>query len=98
MKTNLNTEIPSVYIVTEKQIPGLSRIATNFKEFHQIKVLAMHIATDSNRRIHLEQIRLGSQDFRSSANKPKGLLFTYATLAVEVLLEKGNVRLCAVVW
>ena len=56
--THLNTEISSVHIVSQEQVTRLFGIASDFEEFHQIKILSVDITANSDWRIHLQQIRL----------------------------------------
>ena len=56
--THFDTEIPSVHIVSQEKVSSFGWIPPDFEEFHQIKVLSMDITTDSDRRVHLQQIGL----------------------------------------
>ena len=96
--THLNTEISSVHIVSQEQISSLFGIATDFEEFHEIKVLSVDITADSDWRIHLQQIGLALEHLGPHLYDPQRLLFGQATLTIEVLFEKLEVGLAAIVW
>lgn len=96
--THLNTEISSVHIVSQEQISSLFGIATDFEEFHEIKVLSVDITADSDWRIHLQQIGLALKHLSPHLYDPQRLLFGQATLTIEVLFEKLEVGLAAIVW
>ncbi len=50
--TNLDAEVSTINIVSQEQISRLGWIATDLKELHQVIVLAVHVATNRNWRIH----------------------------------------------
>lgn len=52
--TYLYTEITSIHIVAEEQVPCLRWVATDLEKFHEVKVLSMYIAADRDRGIHLK--------------------------------------------
>src|SRR5271170_5160746 len=58
----LDAEVPSIDVVAKKKISCLSRISTDFKQLHEIIVLAMNITTDRDWRVHLKEVRFLSQD------------------------------------
>lgn len=75
--THLYREVTSVYIVAQEQISRLCWVSSNLEQFHQIvlgpksaviettrllsHILSMDVTADSDRRVHLEQVGLGSQ-------------------------------------
>lgn len=58
----LNTEVTTIYVVTQKQVARLSRVAADFKELHEVVVLPMNVTAHSNGCVHLQQVRLRLQD------------------------------------
>lgn len=60
--TYLYTEITSIHIVAEEQVPCLRWVTTDLKKFHEVEVLSMYIAADRDRGIHLKKIWLAFQD------------------------------------
>lgn len=54
--SNLNAKIPSIYIVSKKQVSGFSRVAAYFEQLHQVIVLPVNIATYGDGRIHLQKV------------------------------------------
>lgn len=42
----LNAEITSVNIITQKQVTGVCRLASHFKQLHKVIKLTMYIPTD----------------------------------------------------
>lgn len=96
-KTNLDTEVAAVDIVTQEEIAGLARVAANFEELHEIIVLAVHITAYGNGCIHFQQIRFRLEDLSTLVDDPESLLLCQATLSVEVLLQELQVWLGGVV-
>lgn len=86
--SHLNTEVTTINIVSKEQIARLSRVATNFKQFHKIVVLAMDITTDRNGRIHLQEIGFLAQHFCSLLENPHGLIMRKSSFTVEVLFQE----------
>lgn len=43
--TYLNTEVTSIYVVTEEEIPRVTGWSPHFKQLHKVKELAMDITT-----------------------------------------------------
>jgi hypothetical protein len=68
--SDLNAEVSSIDIVSQEQVSRLCRVATHFKELHEIVVLPMNITTHSDGRIHLQQIRLRLQDLGAFFQNP----------------------------
>lgn len=50
--TYFNAEVATIDIVAKKKISRICWIATNLEKLHQIKILAMHIATNSDGCVH----------------------------------------------
>ena len=92
----LYAEVSSVNIIAEEQIPSLCRITSNLEEFHQIKVLSMHITTDCDWRIHLEKIRFAFENLCTSLNDPECLFFRQSSFPIEMLLEVCQIGLGSV--
>ena len=65
-----DTKVPSINIVTQEQVACVRRVASNLEKLHQIVVLAMHITTDRDRSIHLEQIGLSVEDLSTLLDDP----------------------------
>lgn len=57
----------------------------------------MDITADSDRCVHLQEVRLCSEDLSASGKDEKSLLLGETTLAVEVLLEEGKVGFCRII-
>lgn len=57
----------------------------------------MDITTDSDRCVHLQEVRLCPEDLSASGKDEKSLLLGETTLAVEVLLEEGKVGFCRII-
>lgn len=96
-KTNLNAEITTINVVTEKKISSVCRIPANFKKFHQVKVLAVYVPTHRDGSIHFEEIRLISQHLRSQLYDPQRLLLRQAAFSAKMPLEELQIRLAAIV-
>ena len=58
----LDAEVAAVDVIAEEEVPGLSRVAANLEQLHQIVVLAVDIAAHGDWCVHLEQVGLGAQD------------------------------------
>lgn len=58
MKVYLNTKVPTINVVSEKQITRLCRVAADLEQLHEVVVLAMHIATHGDGGIHLKHVWL----------------------------------------
>lgn len=86
-----DAEIASVDVVAQEQIPGLGWVTAHLEQLHEIVVLAVHVAADGDGSIHLEEIRLLAQQVGARLDDPEGLLVGQPTLAVEVLLQEGDV-------
>lgn len=63
--TDLNAKITSVDVVAQKQVPCIDRVAADLEQLHQVVILPMDIAAYRNRRVHLQQVRLGFQNLGS---------------------------------
>lgn len=48
----LNAEITSVDIITQEQVSRFGRIATDFKQFHQIVILTMNVTAHRDGCVH----------------------------------------------
>lgn len=70
VEDTFDTEVATVDIVAQEEVSRLGRVASNFKQLHQIVVLTMHITTHGNRGVHLEKIRLGAKKVCASLNDP----------------------------
>lgn len=68
--TNLDTEIPSIDVITQEQIPRLDGVTPHLEELHQIIILPMDITTHGDGRIHFQQIRLRFQNLVASVDDP----------------------------
>jgi hypothetical protein len=93
IQDTLDTEISTIDVVAEEEIPRLGRIASNLEQLHQIVVLAVDVTADSDGRIHLEEVGLRSQKLRTLSENPQRLLLGEPALAVEMLLEKVDIGL-----
>lgn len=93
VKNTLDTEVSSIDIISEEKVSCFRGVTADFKEFHQVVILAVNVTTDGDGSIHLEQIGLRVQDLGTLLNDPKSLLFGQTTLTIEVLLEEGDIRL-----
>ena len=93
--THLDAEVASIDIVAEKEIASFCWVAADLEQLHEIKVLTMHITTDSNRGIHFQEIGFALQNFGPLLYDEQSLLFGEATLAIEMLLEELEVWLVA---
>jgi hypothetical protein len=58
----LNTKVTAVHVIAQEEVARVSRIATDFKQLHEIVVLSVNITTHSNGRVHLQHIWLGLED------------------------------------
>ena len=81
-----DTEVSSINVVSEKKISRLSGVATNFKQLHQIVILAVNITTNCDRCIHLQKIGFLLQHLCSFLDNVQGLFFRETSFSVEVLL------------
>ena len=90
--TNLDAKVTPIHVISQEQISGLGRITSDLKKFHQVKVLTMDVATDGNRGVHLQQIRLCTEDFCASVDNPQRLIFSETALSIEMLFEELEVR------
>lgn len=52
--THLDAKVPSINVVTQKQIPGLGGITADFEQFHQVVILAVNIAAYCNGGVHFQ--------------------------------------------
>ncbi len=46
--SNLNGEVATINVVTQKQIPSVLGVAANLKQLHQIKELPMYVTAHWN--------------------------------------------------
>lgn len=88
-----DTEVAAVDVITKEKVARFGRVTSNLEKLHQIVVLAVYIATDCYRGIHLKKVGLCSQKLGTLSDNEEGLLVGQATLTVEVLLEESNVGL-----
>lgn len=51
----LQAVLPSVHVVSQKEVVGLRRVAPVLEEPQQVIVLAMEVTTDLDRGLHLNQ-------------------------------------------
>lgn len=93
VEDTLYAEVTTVDVVTKEQVSGLGRVAANFKQLHEIVVLAVDVTADGDGGVHLEKVGLGAQELCALANDPESLLLGEAALAIEMLLEELNVGL-----
>lgn len=96
VSSHLYTEISSVHVVSQEQVSRLCRVTANLEQLHKIKVLSVNVTAHSDRRVHFQQIRLFAQNFCSLLDNPQGLILGQPAFAVEVLFQKLNVWLGAV--
>ena len=54
----LDTEVPTVNIVAQKQVACLCWVPTDFEKLHQIVVLAVNITADCDGSVHLQKVGL----------------------------------------
>lgn len=88
-----DAKVSSIDVVAEEEISRLGRVASDLEQLHQVVVLAVNVAADGNRGVHLEEVGLGTQKLGTLLNDPQRLLLGKPALAVEVLLEKVDVGL-----
>lgn len=93
VKDTLDGEIATIDVIAKEEIPCLGRVTSNLEQLHQIVVLAVDITANGDGRIHLKEVGLCSQKFRTLLDNPYRLLLGESALAVEVLLEKVDVGL-----
>jgi len=98
MPPYLYAEISSIDVIPQEKIPRLGWITTDLKKLHQVEILAMHITTHCDWRIHLQQVRLALQDLCAHVDDEQSLLLCQPTLALEVLFQERQIWLVVVVW
>ena len=54
----LNTEVPSIHIVTQEEVACLCWVSTDFEELHQVVVLSVNITAHCDGSIHLQEVGL----------------------------------------
>lgn len=86
-----DTEIATVDVVSQKEISGLSGVATDLEKFHKIVVLAVNITTNGDGGVHLQKIAFSTENLSSLAQNEQGLFFGQTSFAVKMLLEKVDV-------
>lgn len=94
--THFNTEITPVHVIAQEEITSLGRVAANFKQLHQVEVLAVDITAHCNGGIHLQEIWLALEHLRAPFYNPQCLLFSQSTFAIEMLLQKLKIRLAGI--
>jgi hypothetical protein len=55
-------EVAPIDVVSEEKVTGLGRVAADLKQLHQVIVLTVNVAADSDGGVHLEEVRFGPQD------------------------------------
>lgn len=93
LATRLDGKVTPVNVISQEEVPRLCRITAYFKKLHEIKVLPMNVSTDGDRGIDFQYIGLIPQDLCSSPDDEQSLIIGQSSLSIEVILEKGNVRL-----
>lgn len=66
----LDRKVPTIDIVAEKQIAGVSGIATDLKQLHQVVILAVDISTDRHRGFYFQHVGFLLQDPSRLAEYP----------------------------
>ena len=94
--TYLYTKVTTIDIISQEKVSSLLRISSDFKQLHEIIVLAVNVTADSDGRIHLEEIGLLSQYLGALVDNIQRLLLRQAAFAVKVLLQESKVRLLGV--
>lgn len=95
--THLDAKVAAIHVVAEEEVSGVSRITANLEKLHQVEILAVYVATNGDRCIHFQQIRLAFQDLGTFFDDEQCLLFGEAAFAVEVLFQELQIRLRAIV-
>lgn len=68
--TYLDTEVSSIHVIPQEQVSRLSRVTTNFKQFHEIEILPVDISTYGYGSVHLQEVGLGSENLRTGFDDP----------------------------
>lgn len=63
-------KIAPINIVAQEEVSRLSRVATDFKELHQIVVLAVDVAADGDGGVHLKEVGLLAQNLGTLLDNP----------------------------
>ena len=58
----LNTEVTPIHVIAQEEIARLRRVATDFKQLHEIVVLTMNITAYSDGCIHFQKVGFRLQD------------------------------------
>lgn len=87
----LDGEVTSIDIISQEQIASIGRVAAYFEKFHQVEVLAMNIATDSDRGVHFEQVWLVPQNLGRLTQNEQCLVIGQPPFAVEMVLEERDI-------
>lgn len=88
-----DTEVPSINIISKEEVSRLCWISTDFKELHQIIVLAVNISADSDGCIHLQKVGFLFQNLSSLLENIQCLFLSQTSFTVEMLLQECQVGL-----
>lgn len=89
----LDGKVAAVDVIAQKEVAGVCGVATDFKELHEIIVLAVDIAADGDGSVDFEQVGFLTQDLGGSCQDEAGLVIGETALAIKVVLEEGNIGL-----
>jgi hypothetical protein len=66
----LYAEVPTVDVVSQKEVSSLGRVTAHFEELHQIVVLAVDVAAHGDGGVHLEEVGFSAQDLGALSEDP----------------------------
>ena len=95
-QTYLDAEVAPVDVITQEKVAGICWITANLEKFHEVKILAVHVTTNCDGRIHFQKIRLALQDFGTLFDYEQCLLLGQASFAVEMLFQVLEIWLGAI--
>jgi hypothetical protein len=96
-------ERSSIYIVSEEEVFGLLRIASDIEHLHEVIVLSVDISNDGDRVVESQQVRLllcnglslkGTDDGEGVSEDSIAMLFRNSAFFEQVLLEKFPIGEC----
>jgi hypothetical protein len=93
VENTLDAKVTSINIISQEKVSGSGGIAANLEKFHKIIILSVDVATDSHWGVDVEEIGFGVQDLSSLLDDMERMFLSYSSFSVEMVLEKGDVRL-----
>ena len=70
VKTNLDTKVSSIDVVSQEEITSLRGITTDLEQLHQVEILSVDVSAHSDRCIHFKEVVLALQYFCPKLNDP----------------------------